>query len=162
MRALLGFNLLRQSFRVEGVRANGGRLTGMLVALLLSLCALPANAVAQPSNDVREAVRDEPVHAATLALFLAALAENCGAHLLRVKGIVGIREAPDTPAAIHGVQHVYHAPAWLPRWPSPDRRTRVVLIGRNIREVWTLGLLELLNAEVAEEIAQRAVGSPVA
>jgi G3E family GTPase len=107
-------------------------------------------------------VRDEPVHAATLALFLAALAENCGAHLLRVKGIVGIREAPDTPAAIHGVQHVYHAPAWLPRWPSPDRRTRIVLIGRNIREVWTLGLLELLNAEVAEEIAQRAVGSPVA
>ena len=35
----------------------------MLVALLLGLSALSASAVAQPSNDVREEVRDEPVQA---------------------------------------------------------------------------------------------------
>jgi G3E family GTPase len=29
---------------------------------------------------------------------------------------------------IHGVQHVIHVPAVLPRWPSEDRRSRLVLI----------------------------------
>ena len=58
MRALVEIILLRR-----GVRAGGGRLTGMLVALLLGLSALSASAVAQPSYDVREEVRDEPVQA---------------------------------------------------------------------------------------------------
>jgi hypothetical protein len=58
MRAIFGINLLRR-----GVRADGGRLAGVLVALLLSLFTLSASAVAQPSNDVREEVRDEPVQA---------------------------------------------------------------------------------------------------
>jgi G3E family GTPase len=99
--------------------------------------------------------RDEPVHAATLALYLAALAESCGADLLRVKGIVGIAETPDTPAVIHGVQHVYHAPVWLERWPSPDRRTRIVFIGSHLHESWARTLLDLLDAEVADETARR-------
>ena len=101
-------------------------------------------------------VREEPLHAVTLSLLLEALAENCGADLLRVKGIVNVREEPARPAVIHGVQHVYHAPVWLPRWPSADRRTRMVFIGRNLRESWAKGLLELIDAEVAAEIARRA------
>jgi G3E family GTPase len=100
--------------------------------------------------------RDEPVHAATLALFLSALAENCGADLLRVKGLVRIAETPETPAVIHGVQHVYHAPVWLERWPSEDRRTRVVFIGGKLRESWARALLDLVDAEVADETARRA------
>lgn len=100
-------------------------------------------------------VRDEPVGAVTLALFLSALAENCGADLLRMKGIVHVAEQPDSPAVIHGVQHVYHAPVWLERWPSDDRRTRMVFIGRHIRESWVRGLIDLLDAEVAEETARR-------
>jgi G3E family GTPase len=105
-------------------------------------------------------VRDEPLRAVTLALLLSALAENCGADLLRIKGIVRVAEAPDRPAVIHGVQHVYHAPVWLERWPSADRRTRMVFIGRNIRESWVKNLLELIDAEVAAETARR--GSEVA
>ena len=100
-------------------------------------------------------VRDEPVHAVTLALFLSALAENCGADLLRMKGIVWVVERPDAPAVIHGVQHVYHAPMWLARWPTPDRRTRMVFIGTRIRESWVRSLLDLLDAEVADETACR-------
>ena len=49
---------------------------------------------------------------------LEALAENCGADLLRVKGIVNVVEEPARPAVIHGVQHVYHAPQWLARTPG--------------------------------------------
>ena len=100
-------------------------------------------------------VRDKPLHAVTLALLLSALAENCGADLLRVKGIVQVVEEPDQPAVIHGVQHVYHAPVWLERWPSADRRTRMVFIGRNIRESWVRNLIDLLDAEVADEISRR-------
>jgi G3E family GTPase len=96
-------------------------------------------------------VREEPVRAVTLALLLAALAENCGADLWRMKGIVRIAERPDCPAVIHGVQHVYHAPVWLTRWPSEDRRTRIVFIGHGIRESWVRGLIDLIEAEVADE-----------
>jgi len=100
-------------------------------------------------------VRDRPLHAVTLPLLLSALAENCGADLLRMKGIVHVIEEPDRPAVIHGVQHVYHAPVWLARWPSADTRTRMVFIGRNIRESWVRALIELIDAEVADEIARR-------
>jgi G3E family GTPase len=96
--------------------------------------------------------RDAPVHAVTLALFLAALAENCGPDLLRMKGIVRISEEPERPAVIHGMQHVYHAPVWLEQWPSEDRRTRMVFIGRHIPERWVRTLLDLLDTEVTDEI----------
>jgi G3E family GTPase len=101
-------------------------------------------------------VRDEPLHAVTLPLLLSALAENCGSDLLRMKGIVSVREDPERPAVIHGVQHVYHAPVWLPRWPSADRRTRMVFIGRNLPESWVRRLIELLDAEVAAETIRHA------
>jgi hypothetical protein len=52
------------------------------------------------------------------------------------------------------VQHVYHAPAWLPRWPSDDRRTRIVFIGHGIRESWVRGLIDLIEDEVADETAR--------
>lgn len=97
-------------------------------------------------------VREEPLHAVTLALLLSALAENCGPDLLRMKGMVNVREDPQRPAVIHGVQHVYHAPVWLPRWPSDDRRTRLVFIGRKLRPSWVRELIELLEQEVAAQI----------
>jgi G3E family GTPase len=96
------------------------------------------------------------MHAATLALFLSVLAENCGSDLLRLKGIVALAEEPDRPAVIHGVQHVYHAPEWLERWPSEDRTTRMVFIGRNIHEAWVRAVLELLEIEVKDALRARA------
>jgi G3E family GTPase len=100
-------------------------------------------------------VRKAPLHAVTLTLFLSALAENCGPDLLRMKGICHIGERPESPAVIHGVQHVYHAPVWLERWPSADRSTRMVFIGRRLQRAWIEGLLELLDAEVADELSLR-------
>ena len=63
MRALLGIILRRQ-----GLRADGGRLAALLVALLLSLSVLPGGAMAQPSSDVRASVPDEPVQAEVRAV----------------------------------------------------------------------------------------------
>jgi G3E family GTPase len=95
-------------------------------------------------------VRDAPIRAVALTLFLEALADNCGPDLLRMKGIVAIAESPDRPAVVHGVQHVFHPPAWLDRWPSSDRRTRLVFITRDIPRAWLETLLELLDEEVGE------------
>jgi G3E family GTPase len=94
-------------------------------------------------------VRNAPIHAVALTLFLETLAEHCGADLLRLKGIVAVRESPARPAVIHGVQHVFHPPVWLARWPSADRRTRIVLITRGMRQRWVEVLLDALDAEVA-------------
>ena len=94
-------------------------------------------------------VRSEPVPAIALTLFLEALAEACGPDLLRIKGLVHIAEAPETPAVVHGVQHVFHALEWLERWPSADRRTRLVLIGRNLLPGWPRLLLQEIEREIA-------------
>ena len=95
-------------------------------------------------------VRERPMHAVGLTLLLEVLAEHFGGDLLRLKGLVNIAECPQRPAVIHGVQHVFHPPAWLDRWPSQDRRSRLVLIGRNLRQAWIEALLTALEAEVSE------------
>jgi len=92
--------------------------------------------------------RTRPIAAVALTLFLEALAEHCGADLLRLKGIVDLAESLGRPLVIHGVQHIFHAPAWLERWPSDDRRSRIVVIGRHIRPRWIEVLLEAIEAEV--------------
>lgn len=71
---------------------------------------------------------DQPIRQGTLDMFLDLLRSSQGAKLLRVKGLVALAEDPDHPVVIHGVQHVIHVPAILPRWPSEDRRSRIVFI----------------------------------
>jgi G3E family GTPase len=92
--------------------------------------------------------RDAPLHAVTLSLFLQLLAEHCGAKLLRLKGLVDVVESPGRPAVIHGVQHVFHPPAWLERWPDDDRTTRIVVISQGLDAGWLQDLLEELDDEV--------------
>ena len=95
-------------------------------------------------------VRRQPIRAVALTLFLEALAEHCGSDILRLKGIVNILESPDRPAVIHGVQHVFHAPAWLDRWPSDDRSSRIVFITRRVPRRWVEILLHAIGDEVAD------------
>lgn len=104
-------------------------------------------------------LRSEPLPAVALTLFLEALADHCGADLLRVKGIIDIAESPDRPAVIHGVQHVFHPPTWLPRWPSEDRRSRLVFIVRRIPRDWIEALLAAIEAEVRDVAARPTRGA---
>jgi len=99
-------------------------------------------------------VRDAPIRAVALTLFLEALAEHCGADLLRLKAIVQVAEYPEKPAVLHGVQHVFHPPAWLERWPSGERRSRLVFITRRVPRAWVEALLDAIEAEVAEVSAR--------
>jgi G3E family GTPase len=93
--------------------------------------------------------RSAPLRAVTLTLFLQVLAEHCGARLLRLKGLVDVLESPGRPAVIHGVQHVFHPPAWLDAWPDADHSTRIVVITLALEARWMEDLLEVLDDEVA-------------
>ena len=77
-------------------------------------------------------VRERPVSGAAFGYFLESLIAGKGADLLRVKGIVNVAERPETPAVVHGVQHLFHPVQWLDAWPDEDRRTRIVFITRDI------------------------------
>ena len=93
---------------------------------------------------------DRPVRAVALTLFLQVLAETMGPDLLRLKGIVAVAEAPDTPAIVHGVQHVFHPIRWLDAWPDGTRQSRLVLIGKRLSAGWVEALLETIEDEVAQ------------
>ena len=101
-------------------------------------------------------VRERPIAAVALSLFLEALADHCGVDLLRMKGIVDVAESPGQPAVIHGVQHVFQSIDWLHAWPGDDQRTRIVFIGRDIHQAWVNALLHAIETEVDEQAASRS------
>jgi len=75
---------------------------------------------------------DKPVDFRAFTFSLELLLDMKGPDLLRFKGIVHVRGHPERPIVIHAVQTVVGEPVWLERWPSEDRRTRLVFIGRGI------------------------------
>jgi G3E family GTPase len=97
--------------------------------------------------------RDNPLPALALTLFLQALAEHAGTHLLRMKGLVGIEEMPGQPAVIHGVRHVVSSPEFLDRWPSADTLTRIVFITTGMPYWFPARILDAIEEEVREEMA---------
>jgi len=64
--------------------------------------------------------------------FMEELIAARGADVLRVKGLLNVAESPDKPIVVHGVQHMFHPPIQLPRWPDDDHRTRLVFITRDV------------------------------
>ncbi|ACS38897.1 MULTISPECIES: CobW family GTP-binding protein [Methylorubrum] len=84
---------------------------------------------------------DEPVPRPTFEMFLDLLRSAHGPKLLRLKGLVALADDPERPVVVHGVQHVVHTPVTLPAWPDADRRSRLVLIVRDldpafVRRIW--------------------------
>ncbi|MDE2604910.1 MAG: GTP-binding protein [Burkholderiales bacterium] len=71
------------------------------------------------------------------------LASLRGPDLLRVKGIVNVE---GRPVVVQGVQHVFHEPVALDRWPSADTGTRLVFITRNIEAATIRNLLQAVAA----------------
>jgi G3E family GTPase len=94
-------------------------------------------------------IRDKPVTGAMMARFLEVLVASFGEKMLRVKGILNIAGHPDRPAVIHGVQHVFHPLQWLDRWPSDDRRTRLVFITRDVERETVETILTAIERQAA-------------
>ena len=74
------------------------------------------------------------------------LATLRGPDLLRVKGIVNVEGAP---VVVQGVQHIFHPPVDLDRWPSDDQRTRLVFITRNIEARTIRNLMDAVTQVAA-------------
>ena len=89
-------------------------------------------------------------------MFLSLLRDTQGPNLLRVKGIVALGDDPGRPLVIHGVQHVFHPPVRLERWPDADRRTRIVFILRNLDEAFVERLWGALTGTVAPDAPDAA------
>ncbi|HET7848753.1 MAG TPA: GTP-binding protein [Pseudolabrys sp.] len=96
------------------------------------------------------------VPAGTLEMFLELLRAQYGPNLLRVKGVVKIAEMPETPAVVHGVQHIFHPMARLEAWPDDDRRTRLVFITRDLEERKVRELFDAFIGAAAPDRPDRA------
>jgi G3E family GTPase len=98
-------------------------------------------------------VNDHPISLAALDMFLELLRSTHGEHLLRMKGIVALEDAPDRPLVIHAVQKIMHPPVRLGAWPGEDHRTRLVIIGKDLPETY---VRDLFAAFVGQQRIDRA------
>lgn len=107
---------------------------------------------------------EKAIPGSTFDLFLELLRSLHGPNLLRVKGIVKLAECPDTPVVIHGVQHIFHPPVTLPKWPDQDRRTRLVFITYDIERSTVEKLFQAFIGNIAPDQPDREalVDNPLA
>ncbi len=78
-------------------------------------------------------VFERSINWTAFGLWLSMLLNRHGEAILRVKGLLNI-QGEDAPVAVHAVQQLVHAPLHLQRWPSGDRRTRIIFIGKGLDE----------------------------
>ncbi len=95
---------------------------------------------------------ERPISASAFDTWLGLLLAMRGPDILRVKGIVNIAGC-DGPLVIHGVQHVFHPPLQMKKWPSADRRTRIVFITRDVDEAALRDTLELFTNDPEVSVA---------
>lgn len=89
---------------------------------------------------------DDPIPGDAFDRWLEALLLLKGPDVLRVKGIVNIQGLKG-PFVIHGVQHIFHPPVMLKKWPGKDRRTRIVFITRDLDATVLRNTLKSFTAE---------------
>lgn len=93
------------------------------------------------------------IDAAAVSLLLELLRSLHGDKILRVKGLVGVRQSPHGPLLIQGTRHVYEPPRRLSQWPRGISHTRLVLIGEGLNHEALQALFDsifTLQSDVAE------------
>ncbi|WP_419906838.1 CobW family GTP-binding protein [Hoeflea sp.] len=107
---------------------------------------------------------DAPIDPQALEMFIDLLRSSQGEQLLRMKGIVAVADRPEQPLVIHGVQSVFHPQVRLPAWPDDDRRTRLVLITRDLDESYVSRLFHAFTGvpQVDTPDRQALEGNPLA
>lgn len=98
---------------------------------------------------------DVPIEASAIQAFFDILRSAHGPSLLRMKGIIQTSENPDHPVVIHAVQHLFHPPATLAKWPDDDHRTRLVLITKNLSPEFVERLFNAFIGKVATDTPDR-------
>jgi G3E family GTPase len=69
----------------------------------------------------------EAVDWSDFGIWLTLLLHRYGDRIYRVKGILAL-EGEDRPVAVHGVQHLVHAPVHMTHWPDGPQVSRLVFI----------------------------------
>jgi len=90
-------------------------------------------------------VLDTPIKDAVFDTWLDTLIALKGSDILRVKGIVFL-EGIDKPFVFHGVQHIFDPPVPLKNWVGNDRRSRIVVIARDLTRPELQRSLDMLRA----------------
>lgn len=70
---------------------------------------------------------EEAVDWTAFGIWLSLLLHRHGDRIYRVKGILAL-QGEDRPVAVHGVQHLVHAPVHMAHWPEGPRVSRLVFI----------------------------------
>jgi G3E family GTPase len=99
-------------------------------------------------------VESEPLDPSHFNAFVDLMMLQTG--VLRLKGLVALSDDPSRPMLVHGVQHVLHEKKRLERWPSADRRSRIVVLGEGISYEATR---RLFSAAVRRPLVKRLVGA---
>ena len=74
---------------------------------------------------------EAPVEIYRFIRWVERLLERNGDRVLRLKGILNV-VGDSQPVVVHGVQHVFHPLTRLPSWPDSDRRSRLVVIVKDL------------------------------
>lgn len=90
-------------------------------------------------------VLDAPIKDSTFDYWLDSLIALRGPDILRVKGIVFL-QGIDVPFVFHGVQHIFDPPVPLKNWTGDDRRSRIVVIARDLSRPELRRSLDMLRA----------------
>ena len=101
-------------------------------------------------------MHDGPVAYAAIEMFLDLLRSAHGDRLLRMKGVIELKEDSSRPLVIHGVQRLLHPPARLPAWPDDRRGTRLVLITLDMPGDYVARLFSALTDRPAVDTPDRA------
>jgi G3E family GTPase len=89
-------------------------------------------------------VFDDPINPVMLDIWLETLIATRGPDILRLKAVIWA-DGFETPFVIHGVQHIIDPPVRLAHWTGADRKSRVVIIGRDLPREVLLESLEVLK-----------------
>ncbi|MGO7543421.1 GTP-binding protein [Rhizobium ruizarguesonis] len=101
-------------------------------------------------------IEEKPIDPMALEMFIDLLRSAHGEKLLRMKAIVSVSDRPDRPLVLHGVQSIFHPPVRLPAWPGEDRRTRMVLITRDLPEAFVKDLFDAFLGKPRIDMPDRA------
>jgi G3E family GTPase len=94
-------------------------------------------------------VLDQPLKVVAFDLWLDTLIALKGPDILRIKGIVFL-EGIETPFVFHGVQHIFDPPVPMRKWDGDDRRSRIVVIARDLSRPELQRSLDMLRADQPE------------
>ncbi|QND22327.1 GTP-binding protein [Rhizobium leguminosarum bv. viciae] len=101
-------------------------------------------------------IEEKPIDPMALEMFIDLLRSAHGEKLLRMKAIVSVSDRPDRPLVLHGVQSIFHPPVRLPARPGEDRRTRMVLITRDLPETFVKDLFDAFLGKPRIDMPDRA------